>query len=374
MVDGEIREIKTKDYQELQEKIKRIAHLPVVKSNLKVSEWFEDWLENYIKPLKKPATYEQYYFIYKTHIKPVLGKRQMKTIKSFDIQKVISTMNTAGYATKTMKHAKTVMSGAFSKAFKDKIIPENPVVDIEIPKKQAKPRKTLTTEELGKIFKAMENSRWIWSVKFMLVTGLRRGELLALKWTDIDWENRRIIIDESNSSTGLGDTKNSKVHYVPLSAKAIEYLDKQIEMLKQESNPLIFNKNLTQNKDIKNTNFLIFPTQRGTPISPNTYYHTISRFAAKAGIKASPHCLRHTFVYMMRKKLSLKELQEILGHDESTTTLDIYGEMINDSVEKTASEIDDVFSQVEYELEKVKAEIRKEKCKIINFMERRRAK
>ena len=122
-----------------------------------MSEWFEKWLKVYVQPLKKAATYNQYYFLYTKHIKPVLGKRKMTTIKSRDIQSVISKMNSAvmmpekldnkgnvvkeakiGASEWTMKHARKVMKLAFEKAFKEKIIPANPVVDIEIPKNKQK--------------------------------------------------------------------------------------------------------------------------------------------------------------------------------------------------------------------------------------------
>lgn len=359
----------------LQEKVRKIIGLTVSNDKTKVSEYFENFLENDIKELKKPATYEQYFYMYKGHIKPIIGDYKMVSIKQEDIQKVIKEMNKNGLSEKTMKHAKTVMSVAFTKAYSvDKIIPENPVKNIIIPAKQVKPKKTLTTSEVSVLFDALKNSRWIWSVKFALVTGVRRGELLALKWTDIDWENNRIIIEKSNSRTGLGGTKNNKVHYVPLSAMAKQYLVKQMEILKDENNPIVINDDNTRKTDLKATDLLIFPTEKGTMIKPNTYYHTITRLAAKEGLKVHPHCFRHTFVFNMRKKLSLKDLQEILGHDESTTTLDIYGDMINDTIESTATQIDEVFSNIEHQIEKEKANIENREFKIIDFSSRKKAK
>lgn len=359
----------------LQEKVRQVIGLDVCNDKTKVSDYFDIWLENYIKPMKKPATYQQYFFIYKSHIKPVIGDYKMTSIKTADIQKVIIEMNKKDMATKTMKHAKTVMSCAFTKACKiDGIISVSPVKDIQIPEKQAKPRKTLTLDELSKLFKSLEKSRWIWSVKFALVTGVRRGELLALKWTDIDWDNNRITIDESNSSTGLGNTKSSKIHYVPLSEMAKKYLVYQMDMLKAETNPIVYNDNNTIKETLKESDLLVFPTENGTMIKPNTYYHTIVRFANKSGIKVHPHCFRHTFVYNMRNKLSLKELQDILGHDESTTTLDIYGDMINDTTDAKAKTIDAVFSNVEVQLEKVRTELENKEFKVINMFDRKKAK
>lgn len=358
--NGQTREISARTPKELKEKIKDIADLPIIKEKYTVEAWFDKWFESYIIPLKKQATIDQYTFMYEGHIKPVIGKKLLIDIKSSDIQSVIAKMNKKGLATKTMKHAKTVMSGAFSRALIDKLIAENPVKDIEIPIKQAKERKTLNKEELLKLLDRLKTSRWIWSAKFALVTGCRRGELLALKWSDIDFVNKRIKIDESNSSTGLGDTKNSKIHYAPLSDKAILYLQKQKEMLINEFNPALYNEKL-------GTADIVFPNQKGKMMNPNTYYQVISRAAKKAGVYATPHCLRHTFVYNSRHKLSLKELQNILGHDESTTTLDIYGDMINESTDVTAKKIDETFNYLDEEVEKIE----KKEGKVIPF---RRAK
>lgn len=378
-IDGEERTVTAKTPKELEERKKEIVDLPIVKGKMKVDEWFEKWLKIYIEPLKKKATYNQYSIIYKVHIKPAIGKRTMSKIKSYDIQAVIAEMNqkTRKYKRKdketgkmievdtgeklstwTMKHTRKVMNGAFEKAYKDKIIASNPVKDIEVPKKQAKPRKTLTIEELSKLFKVLEKSRWIWSARFMLATGVRRGELLALKWNDIDYINNRITIDESNSSTGLDDTKNSKIHFIPLSKKVKEYLNGQKEMLKEESNPILLNETL------KKTD-LIFPNEKGSMLKPGSYYTLFARAAEKAEIKASPHCLRHTFVFLNRKILSLKELQDILGHDERTTTTDMYGDMVNESTDKVASQMDEVFNQLDTDMEKFKNE--KGKNNVIEF-------
>jgi integrase len=359
----------------LQEKVRKVLNTGVSNDKTRVKDYFENWLENIIKPLKKDATYQQYYYMYHGHIKPVLGGYLMRSITTSDIQKVIIEMNKKGMATKTMKHAKTVMNQAFTRAHKvDKIIPENPVHDIQIPIKQPKQKKILSIEELGIYFKSLMRSRWIWSAKFDLVTGVRRGELLALKWTDIDWDNNRIVIDESNSSTGLGDTKSAKVHYVPLSNIAKSILINQMDMLKREMNPIFLNEDNTFRHDLKGTDLLVFPTEKGTMIKPNTYYHTIKRFAEKAGLDVHPHMFRHTWVYNMRKKLSLKEIQEALGHDETTTTLDIYGAMINDTIDSTASQIDEVFSSIEVKIEEARADIENKDFKLIDFNARRKAK
>jgi site-specific recombinase XerD len=129
-------------------------------------------------------------------------------------------------------------------------------------------------------------------------------------------------------------------------------------MLVNEPNPIL------HNNDLKKTD-LVFPNKSGKMMLPGSYYTMLTRFAEDVGIYATPHCMRHTFVYMNRKKLSLKEIQNILGHDESTTTLDIYGDMIDESTEQTGKQIDETFADLESKLSKVIDinQLRKKKAK-----------
>jgi len=385
-IDGKPRTLYGKTSGDLQAKVKKVSNLPIVASNkLTVDEWFIKWLAVYIKPLKKQATYDQYKTLYEQHISPTIGHRKIAKIISLDIQGVIAVMNDKvvypaklddagkvikpeqrGYATKTMRETKGVMLRAWKKLIKDKIVSENPVVDIEIPQHQAKARKVLSLLELHKLFTSMKNSRWIWSMRLLLVTGMRRGELLALREDDIDLDNRRIIIDESDSSTGIGDTKNAKIHNVPLTKRAMEYLTQQRKMLIKENNPILFN------KELKKTG-LLFPSDEGKLLVATSYTKMMKRYTDKIDVHASPHCMRHTFVFMSRKKLSLKELQYALGHDESTTTLDIYGDMIEDSSEDAANVLDNIFDQMEEkmkELEKKKIENKNNMAQVFEFKKR----
>lgn len=388
--DGRPRVLYGRSLKDLQEKVKKVADLPVSSANkITVDEWFTKWLEVYVKPLKKQATYDQYRILYQQHVKPVLGHRKLPGVVSLDIQTVIAKMNEKvvkkailddkgkvvtpekkGYSTKTMKETRGIMNRAFAKALKDKLISENPVKDIELPNKQKKPKKVLSVQELHDLFIAMENSRWIWAMRLLLVTGLRRGELLALRDTDIDLDNRRIVIDESNSSTGLGDTKSAEIHYVPLSKKALHYLSRQRNILEKENNPIL------HNDELKKTG-LLFPSENGTMLRADSFTKLVGRFAVKAGIKASPHCFRHTFVFMNRKALSLKELQYILGHDESTTTTDLYGDMIEDSAEELANTIDNVFDKIEAKITQLDEEKSQKENKpmaqVIDFASRRKS-
>jgi integrase len=403
----------------LNAKVRKIIGLAVMNDKTKVHEYFTTLLEEIIRPScinpltgEDGATYLQYESIFRNHIDPVIGDYTMRSTSITDIQKVILTMNTKiretkdklgnvvkrtiGMSTKTMKHAKTIMSIGFTRAYEiDKIISENPIPKcypgeqpkIKIPEKQAKPKIILSTEDLATYIQSMQNSRWIWSVRFELTIGLRRGELLALNCKNVEWDNRRIFIDESNSTTGKGDTKSRKSHYAPLSALAKHYLEKQIQMLINENNKVTFKENGQQMtiEEFKKSDNLLFPAEHGEMVKPNTFYHTIVRYAKKSDLKVYPHCFRHTWVHKMRKTLSLKELQEALGHDESTTTLDIYGDMINDTTDSASVKIDAVFSELEKDIVKkmVEEEVKKamekteepsaENCKVIDMFSRRKA-
>lgn len=174
--------------------------------------------------------------MYEQHIEKLIGYRKVINIEENDIDEIFITMRKNDCGTSAMKHTKTVLNGMFTYAKKKlHIIKESPVKDIEIANVQKKEQKVLSAKEFERLTTSMENSRWIWSIRFLVATGMRRGEMLALKWTDIDFDNRRMTIERSNSKQGEGDTKSKKVFHLPLSVKAIELLEAQKRQLKKEN-------------------------------------------------------------------------------------------------------------------------------------------
>ena len=208
-------------------------------------------------------------------------------------------MNENGLSAYTMKQARKVLNLALSRAVKDKYLVQNPVSEIEIPAVQQKARKVLKPDEIQKMFTFLETSRWYWPLRFMLVTGLRRGELLALKWSDVDEVNKVITVSDNLVNEGISTTKSNKVHYVPLSSKASECLQEFKKTLTKETNHALW----------VNKADIIFVGINGLPIKPKSLNNVFRRIQENTGVEVSPHSMRHTFVYYSKTKLSLSELK-----------------------------------------------------------------
>jgi integrase len=329
IVDGKTRYIYAKTLSELNQKKNVVAAKPITKE-ITLDTWVQRWLETYVKPLRAPATYDQYRILYDKHVKPEIGQMKLNSVKGYDIVKIIANMHKEGLSASTMTHVRKILHIAFKAALKDKLIPENPVQDIAIPSKQSKQKIVLSVEEITRLLIVMEKSRWLPSVKFALTTGVRRGELLSLQWGDIDGD--KITVRRSLSEYGTGETKSRKARYIPMSESTKQIIAEQRDLLEREFNPSI----------LRNMNKLVFPSERGTAVTPRVYLNAIKYYAKKADITATVHCFRHTYVYLTRNILTLKELQNSLGHERSTTTLDIYGDML-DNLSDTGKKIDTVY-------------------------------
>jgi integrase len=335
MQDGELRYTSAKTPAELKEKVNQLSNMPISKEKIKLHDWADKWLSVYVKPLRKASTHKQYEDTWKAYIKPNIKNILLRSVKSFDLQSVIAKMHEKELSAASMKQARKVLNLMFEKALSEKLIAENPVKAVEIPDVQQKARKVLKLEELRAMFEFLNKSRWFWPIRFMLVTGLRRGELLALKWSDIDENERVITVSDNMTDHGISTTKSNKVHYVPLSSMAIECLAEFKKQLQNEENPAIW----------QNESDIIFVGQKGEPMKPHSLNNVFKWMYEATGIKASPHSMRHTFVYYSKNKLSLSELKDSLGHDATTSTLDIYGNMLaNNKV--IAEKIDDIFEEV----------------------------
>jgi integrase len=213
-------------------------------------------------------------------------------------------------------------------------------------------------EELAIIIQRFSTSRWLYGILFMLATGLRRGELLALKWTDIDFKEKRMKIENNRTQYGVNTPKDNDYHYVPLTDHASTYLSGWKNQLQKEQNPAIYLKSDT-----------IFVSKTGDPLRPSSFNNILGK--RKFDFKVTPHMFRHTFVYLSKGKISLSELQEALGHDQSTTTLDIYGLMLADTV-AVADKIEAAYKELDETIKTLNS--KKKNNNVVDFTQRRLAK
>jgi integrase len=254
------------------------------------------------------------------HILPVIGDRAIEDVRPRDVQQVVNTM-TQGPATK--HHAHKVMYALYRWMVRNRMVEHSPVDGIRLPTITTD-RKSLSSAEVVKLLESMKDSRWKYSVQLILMTGLRRGELLALRWEDID---DCIHIRRTRSPDGQeGPPKSQAGNRAIMVGKAVQgVLDAQRDMLRIEGIVSPY----------------VFPGKDGKGMSPSTYHHIIDYHAKKAEMQVSVHELRHTFVSLSAKGMDLKALQAILGHTKASVTLDVYRHMIAGDEQHAADLVDE---------------------------------
>lgn len=359
MIDGEVRYASDMDLSELRRKIKKLTNVGINKGKTKLFDWLDYWLEQYVEPYKKPSTYNNYKFAYKKYIKNYMRNVQLRHVTKADVQKMITDLINGGYSLSLIKNVRKALSAAFISANEDEqLVDFNPTRDTKLPKGRIPTRKTFKLEELISIIEKFSTSRWLYAILFMLATGLRRGELLAIKWSDIDFKEKRIKIENNQTQYGIDTPKDNEYHYVPFTEHAKVYLSGWKNQLQKEFNPAIYKKVDT-----------IFVSKKGKPLRPSSFNNMLTK--RKFDFKVTPHMFRHTFVYLSKSKISLSELQEALGHDQSTTTLDIYGLMLANTV-TVADKIEMAYKELDEAIKE--KEKKKQESNIIDFTQRRLAK
>ena len=348
LIDDTLKNVSADTKREVTQKIRDLLEAETIrltqtpKDSHVVREAAKEWLEkNVYPPACRRATYDQYEYVMRLHILPIIGDKLVDEVKPKDVQEIINTMARKGKANKTMKHARIITHSFYVWLETNDYVKTSPCIRIKVPETETKPRRSLSREEIPVLLKAMSTSRWVHSVRFLLLTGLRRGELLALRWKEVDdgfihvRRSRSVRCEEGSpkSAAGRRDIKIGKA------VQAI--LDAQRDMLIKEGTiPVREMQKVPEGMSpIKQSDY-VFPTVYGKPMRPNTYYHTLVRMAKKENIDITPHELRHTFVSIAGRGMDLKSLQAVLGHASSTMTLDLYRHMIDGDIERAADVVD----------------------------------
>lgn len=292
-----------------------------------VNAWFEYWLEEVKGNGIRISTKNNYENQWKNSAYSAIGDMELKDVKPIHCQKILNDL-AANHKSSTIKTYRALMWSVFECAVENDFIQKNPVERTKVVGGERTAGKQALTLEEQKLF-LQESSRYVYynGLSFVLQTGLRVGELTALKWSDIDFENRKMRVERSAAWIDgrgfvFGNTKTeSGKREIPLTKEAIEILKRQKE--KNSQNKIV---------PIQYTDY-IFVNSKGLPIPKYAYNKGIYAACDRAGIRRfSIHLLRHTFATRcIENGMRPKTLQAILGHSKIEMTMNLYVHVTEDS-------------------------------------------
>ena len=300
-----------------------------------VGQWMDEWFEAYAKVKVRPSSHQTYKGYIENHIKPNIGDIPIEKLTSLQLQKfyrllltegriprIESEKQPKGLSAKTVRNINQVISSAMDMAVRHKLILSNPTEGCELPKVEHREMKTLPAEQLGAFLREAKESG-VYELYYLdLATGLRRGELLGLKWEDVDLQNGIIHVRRQVARV------DGEVRELPLKTKN-SYRNISIS---QDAVAMLEEMEAHRSSDY------VFPSSTGGPISPDSVNNMLHRVLKRAGLPSIRfHDLRHTFATLaLQNGVDIKTVSGMLGHFSAGFTLDTYAH-VTTSAQKEAA-------------------------------------
>jgi integrase len=304
-------------------------------------EYLVYWLDM-TKSSVELGTSERYAQIIRVNIIPLLGCISLQGLDTRQIDEAYIALldhgrlnGTDGLAPKTIRNIHSVISAALKKAVTWKMIQANPAIDVTLPKKVHAEMVVLTKEQSAELLAACEG-RWLHPIIFTaMMTGMRRGEIVALRWANVNLDEKYIRVIEAVEKTKDGirikDTKTTNGRRkIPLTPQSVEYL-KRHKVAEAE-------KRLRLGIGWDDDAF-VFTTQDCCMRKPNGITKNFGEFVRAIGMNITFHGLRHTHIsQLLGDGYPITTVSRRAGHASVSITLDVYGHMMPESQEAMMEE------------------------------------
>lgn len=297
---------------------------------LTLNQWFDEWMEKYKKNTVKYGTYHNYSNHYDFYVRNGIGRKKLKDINVDDVQGIYNDLREKDFAQGTIKLLGATLNGCFKKAVNKRMINFNPVPYAEIPRCKEKREKYVFTRDEQKQF--LEYSKGSYLETFfsaVIMTGMRNGEARALRWCDVDFENKvinirhtMIWVEGEGHRLDTPKTKASK---------------REIPMLQQIYILLYNKKERAEKMGIGNPENFVFCLPDGAVLSRARVEIELEKIEKK--MKADNigvghftcHTLRHVFATRaIESGMKPQVLKKILGHSSLQVTMDLYAHVLGE--------------------------------------------
>lgn len=323
--------------------------------NLTLAEYLEQWLRDYAAINTAPRTYERYVELVRHHLTPGLGSIPLVSLKPNHIQAYYSNAlqtgrrdGKGGLSARTVHHIHRLLFEALKYAFRYNMIVRNPAEAVDPPRPEFKEMTSTDADGVNRLLQAVKDSYYHPLLFTAIYTGLRRSEVLALRWQNVDLDMATMSVTDTLHHMKDGrliirqpKSKHSRRSIALSPALAIllrGHKAKQVEVKNALGLEL-------QDSD------LVFCHPDGSPLRPNSISHGFRKIAARVGLPALRfHDLRHTHATLLLKQgVHPKIVSERLGHSSIAITLDTYSHVLPGLQEDAAKRFDQSLQQVEVE-------------------------
>jgi integrase len=317
----------------------------VAPQDLTVKAYLERWIAGHEVELK-PSTARSYRDKIRVYLVPAIGHERVQALSPSRLSAVFRDMHQRGGAAgnpvsaRTVEFARAVLRRALNDAVVDRLIEVNPVIGSKSPKKDGKPQHTTWTGEQAQAFlEATAGARLLPLWQLALATGMRRGELMALTWDNIDLDAGIVSVERSTAQLGrelvTTTPKNHERRKVQLDARTVAALRSWRKIQAEER--------LAWGAAYEDTQGILFTSENGGRLSPNAVSKAFLRAQAGIGLpRISLHSTRHSHAtILLRDGVPVHIVAKRLGHKDPSVTLNVYADVIPDD---DASAVD-VFSR-----------------------------
>ena len=311
-------------------------------SSLKLGDYLDRWLVDSVRGTVRQRTWERYEQIARVHIKPALGRLKLKSLTPVHVRSLYREKLDAGLAPRTVQYIHTTLHKALKDAVSDGLVPRNVTEGLKAPRSKKKEVNALSADQARAFLCAARGDRFEALYVIAVHCGLREGELLGLRWDDVDLEVGTLAVRRTLSETKIGHIfeppKNGKGRNVRFTGSAVEALKRH---------------RATQNEyrirvgSLWQDQGLVFPSHKGTTMyAKNLTARSFKPLLQRAGLpNIRLHDLRHTCAtLLLAKGVHPKFVQELLGHATISITLDTYSHVLPGMGNQTVAAMEEALS------------------------------
>ncbi|MFF4405876.1 tyrosine recombinase XerC [Streptomyces sp. NPDC001404] len=310
--------------------------VPVPTRSAKLAEWLPYWLEHIVKPQRKRTTYAKYETHVRLYLVPQVGKKSLEKLSARDVRTALARIAKATTAA-TAKESHRVLRSAITAACRDELITRNVVQLVEAPTVEPYEGRLWTLDQTLTFIMAARRDPLYAAFMLAVGLGLRRGELVGLRWQDVDLDARTIYVRKQRQRVRgenyEDSTKNRRKRALPLPALCVAPL--RWQRLRQQAMR-------AKAGGAWQASDLVFTTRTGRPIEGSNVLRSFYRLTDRAGLpRIRVHDARHGAATLLAVgNVHPRVAMKILGHSKISVTMDVYTHVPDELMREAVAHMD----------------------------------